>query len=219
MVAPPTSVQLRPKIDLLRDMIDRAGSAQGWLCDMDGTLADTMGLHFRSYATVLARYGGLLTRTDFDRLVGPPATVTIPLFMRAAGLDESNQPSVSEIHSAKKSVFAALVDAGEMVALPMAHLVAQSDPALAIAIVTSANRAGALVIVDALGIASRIAVIVTGEDVARGKPAPDPYVLGLNRLGLTAGECLAFEDHADGIASARSADLRVIDVAHLVLHR
>jgi sugar-phosphatase len=60
------------------------------------------------------------------------------------------------------------------------------------------------------------AVIVTAEDVARGKPAPDGFLLAARRLGFDAADCLVFEDAPAGIAAAQAAGaaLIVVTAAH-----
>ena len=56
-------------------------------------------------------------------------------------------------------------------------------------------------------------VLVSGDQVQRGKPAPDPYLEGARRLGRPPGSCIVVEDAPAGIASARAAGMRVIAVA------
>jgi sugar-phosphatase len=53
-------------------------------------------------------------------------------------------------------------------------------------------------------------VLVTGEDVERGKPFPDPYVLAARRLGVSPEHCVVFEDAPAGIEAARAAGVRAV---------
>jgi putative hydrolase of the HAD superfamily len=64
----------------------------------------------------------------------------------------------------------------------------------------------------ARGLLERFAAVVCREDVPRGKPAPDPYLSALERLGLAAGEAVAFEDSLPGHEAAAAAGLRVVVV-------
>ena len=60
--------------------------------------------------------------------------------------------------------------------------------------------------------------LVTGDDVERGKPAPDPYLLGARRLGFSASDCVVFEDAQAGALAARAAGVHmVIGVSALAL--
>ena len=182
------------------------------LFDLDGTLVDTMDLHFRAYQTVLSDLGGTLIRSDFSEIVGPPAEITVPRFVKAAGLDPASLPTMAEIHLRKKLAFAALIAEQPPPMLPAAHLLLRMCRTLAIAVVTSGNKSGADAILGAAGLIGALNALVTGDDVKHGKPYPDPYRLALSSLGCSANEALAFEDHDDGIQSATRAGLAVIDV-------
>ena len=199
----------------LAERIAAAGSFDAWLCDLDGTLAATMALHYRAYAAVFARLGGMLTRAGFDAHVGPPARVTIPLFARAAGLVPETLPETIALHAAKKVELDALVAAGEVEPLEAAELVRAAPPHIRIAVVTSGNRQGASAIVAAIGLKERVSFIVSGDDVTYGKPDPEPYVLAAKQLGVAPDRCLVLEDHPDGIASAKAAGMTVIDVTQV----
>lgn len=182
------------------------------LFDLDGTLVDTMDLHFLAYQQVFSDLGGTLSRSDYEATVGPPAGVTLSRFIRAAGLDPEGLPPVGEIHARKKRAFATLIAGQPPKTLPAADLLRRMSATLDIAVVTSGNRNGAGAILDATGLSGLIKTLVTGDDVSQGKPAPAPYALGLSRLNCPAGEAIAFEDHDDGILSATRAGLMVIDV-------
>jgi len=80
------------------------------------------------------------------------------------------------------------------------------------AIVTSGTRRLATTRLDYVGL-RRPAVLVTADDVRRGKPAPDPYLLAAERLGVEARRCVVVEDAPAGVASGRAAGARVIGVA------
>jgi sugar-phosphatase len=83
------------------------------------------------------------------------------------------------------------------------------------AIVTSATLELAERRLDAAGI-PRPGVMITAEDVTRGKPAPDGFALAAKRLGFDAADCLVFEDAPAGIAAgeAAGADVMVITATH-----
>jgi sugar-phosphatase len=83
------------------------------------------------------------------------------------------------------------------------------------AIVTSAPRALAEVRLRAVGLPVP-AVMITAEDVQRGKPDPQGFLLGAQRLGVIIGECLVFEDSPAGVAAARAAGADVAIVGGLV---
>jgi HAD superfamily hydrolase (TIGR01509 family) len=59
-------------------------------------------------------------------------------------------------------------------------------------------------------------VSVTGDEVTRGKPHPDPYLLAAERLGVDARDCVAIEDSPTGVRSALAAGCRVLGVPHVI---
>ena len=85
----------------------------------------------------------------------------------------------------------------------------------ATALVTMSWRRFATEVVDALPPASFDAIVV-GDDVDRGKPHPDPYLLAAERLGVDPRDCLAVEDSPTGVASALAAGCTVLAVPHMV---
>lgn len=182
------------------------------LFDLDGTLVDTMPLHYQAYARVFSRYGGTFRREDFDRLIGPPAAITVPQFARAAGLDSNETFTVAQVHAEKKSEFEHILKSARLDLLPAASLLRANHGDFQIAVVTSGNARGARAILEASGLWTHVEVLVSGDDVLRGKPDPEPYQLALSRLGKESKHGLAFEDHDNGIQSATCAGVPVIDV-------
>ncbi len=203
----------------LAALVARLPQRKAWLFDLDGTIVDTMPLHYRSYAALMRDHGGELTPAAFDAHVGPPARVAIPLFARAAGLDPASLPDLADLHARKKTLFRELLERNPPPLLPAGRLLASLPPGVRAAVVTSGNRDGATAILAAIGLSDRLDAIVTGDDVARGKPDPEPYAMARRALGAAPADCLAFEDHPDGIASARAAGVDTIDVVSATLLR
>ncbi|MFC3580152.1 HAD family hydrolase [Sphingomonas hylomeconis] len=196
----------------LGDAVRAAGPRAGWLCDLDGTVVDSMALHHRAYAMLFAELGGTLSRADFDAHVGPPARVTVPLFAQAAGLDPAALPDFAQLHARKKHFLQDILASSRPTELATAGLIRQAPADIAIAIVTSGNRDGAENILRSISLRERITALISGDDVTHGKPDPEPYATACHAMGLAPSACLAFEDHPDGIASAIAAGVDVIDV-------
>ncbi|MCX6485777.1 MAG: HAD-IA family hydrolase [Rhodoluna sp.] len=102
-----------------------------------------------------------------------------------------------------------LATAGLTVALPGSLALLSSLPAGSWTICTSAGLELGLARVRAAGLPVPSA-FVCGDDVEKGKPAPDPYLLGASRLGLLPSQCVVFEDAVAGVASARAAGVGVV---------
>jgi HAD superfamily hydrolase (TIGR01509 family) len=80
------------------------------------------------------------------------------------------------------------------------------------AVCTSAQRESARRMLDLLDLTSRFDAIITATDVTRGKPDPEPFQLAASRLNLAADSCIAFEDSANGLVSARAAGMYCVGV-------
>ena len=99
--------------------------------------------------------------------------------------------------------------ATEVVAIPGARRLLETSPAGSWAVVTSGGRAIATARMASAGLPSAD-VLVTSDDVERGKPFPDPYLLAAQRLGVSPQRCAVFEDAPAGIAAARAAGVETI---------
>jgi len=116
----------------------------------------------------------------------------------------------SDVAAATAELIQLEVDnAADVVPIAGARELLASIPAGRWAVVTSGGRAIATARMASAGLAPA-QVLVTGEDVDRGKPFPDPYLLAAERLGLPPERCAVFEDAPAGIAAARAAGVETI---------
>jgi HAD superfamily hydrolase (TIGR01509 family) len=171
------------------------------LFDLDGTLVQSDPLHAQVFVRMYAARGRSI---DFDyylsRIHGRQSRDS---FAEAFPGEDPDALAVE-----KEMIFlreyAALVP--PLPGIP-GFIDAARAAGLATAIVTNAPRANAHKMIAAIGLAGHFDTVVLAEDCPRGKPAPDPYLAALDRLGLPAARAIAFEDSAAGIAAARAADL------------
>jgi sugar-phosphatase len=176
---------------------DLLADAGGLLVDLDGTLVDSTVPVDRVWSAFAARHR--LDPAEVIRFAqGRPAGETVRHLIPA---------------SADPVMESALVDHAELrdttgvEALPgAAALLAGTTP---LAIVTSCSRALATVRLAAAGLPAP-AVLVSCDDVVRGKPDPACFRLGARRLRVPIGRCVALEDAPAGVAAARAAGARVI---------
>jgi beta-phosphoglucomutase len=180
---------------------------QAAIFDFDGTLVDTMPLHFESYRRAFAVHGVELSHDDFYRNVGGNARQTIPKFL--AG--RSMPCSVEELHVEKKRQLDVLLDTVEIPQLECAKLLFALRPIMKIAMASSGARRGIEKMLTKLGWSTLFDVVVAGEDAA-GKPAPDLFLLAAKNLNVAPAVCLAFEDTQDGVVAATAAGMTVFDV-------
>ena len=176
-----------------------------FLFDMDGTLLDSIPSAIRAWTAWANRHG-----IDVDALMavmhGVRAIETIRRFA---------PPGVDPQAEFEALLQAEIDDVADVVAIAGAAAFVGALPADRWAIVTSAPRSLAEVRLRAAGLAPP-AVMVTADDVSRGKPAPDCFLLAAERLGVAASDCLVWEDAPAGIAAgeAAGADVMVVTATH-----
>ncbi len=169
------------------------------LFDMDGTLINSIAVAERVWGA-WARRHGLDVATFLPTIHGR----RVPETIAATGIE-----GIDIEREAAGITAAELEDVEGIVPIAGAVDFLASVPADKQALVTSAPRALALRRLAAAGVPAP-RTIVAGEDVARGKPAPDPYLLAARRLGVDARECLVVEDIQAGITAAEAAGASVL---------
>lgn len=185
-------------------VIDPAATAAA-LFDMDGTLVD-------SSAAVHVAWGEFAERHGLDA----PELLAHVHGVRAVDTVRRFVPSADVVAETERLLAREIELVDRVTAIPGAVELLAALPAAGVptAIVTSAPRDLALVRLAAAGVPVP-EVFVTGEDVARGKPAPDGYLLAAERLGADPARCLVFEDADAGIRSGLAAGATVVVVGGL----
>ncbi|MGH7805738.1 MAG: HAD family hydrolase, partial [Candidatus Binatia bacterium] len=155
--------------------------------DLDGTLADTEPLHFTALAETLATVGISLGEADyFRRYLSLTDEAT---FARAIeDFDRADlRPRVDALVADKTSRFAMRLASGVPLLPGAASFVAEAAARGPVALVTGARRHEALAVLGMEALRDRFAVIVTADDVSRGKPDPEPYRRAFGELRSPAG--------------------------------
>jgi len=177
--------------------------------DMDGLLLDTELLWHRAEVALFARHGGEFSWEDKMRVIGTDFTFTGRYFAERLGLPETDGPMlVAEMADLMREELRR-----EVSHRPGAvELVARLRGRTRLGLASNSTRDLVDVALAAAGVTDAFDAIVTSNDVARPKPAPDLYLLACERLGVAPGECLALEDSASGITAAKAAGLTCIAV-------
>jgi HAD superfamily hydrolase (TIGR01509 family) len=184
--------------------------------DVDGTLAETEELHREAFNEAF-RAAGLDWHWD-QTLYAELLTVTggkerIAFFQQHAGIAHPlDTARIAALHADKTARYTARVNAGGVTLRPgirrLLHEAHDAGVRLAIATTTSLPNVEALL--ASAGHLPAFDVIAAGDQVKAKKPAPDIFLLALEKLALPPEACLAFEDTTNGVASARAAGLRCI---------
>jgi HAD superfamily hydrolase (TIGR01509 family) len=189
--------------------------------DVDGTLAETEEVHRRAFNRAFAEFGvGWVwdepLYRDLLRVTG--GKERIAHFCKEVEGDAEMDPVViSELHQRKTAIYTGMVAAGDVALRPgvPAFLDAARSSGVTLAIATTTTPANVEALLRAaLGVNWReiFPVVAAGDMVERKKPAPDVYLLALERLGRDADRCIAVEDSRNGVVAAKAAGLRVIGV-------
>jgi len=179
-----------------------------YLFDCDGTLADTMPLHYRAWQRVLADHGTSITEDFFYGLGGMPTRSMFELLRDAHELRIADMDAAIEL---KEQYFSALIHEVKPIVpvLDFARLHAGKVP---LAVVSGGLRKYVELTLDALGIQSLFATVVCVEDCLRAKPFPDPFLEAARRLDVSVGDCLVFEDSPLGVEAAAAAGMQSVFV-------
>jgi sugar-phosphatase len=174
--------------------------AEALLFDLDGTLVYSLPAVERAWKT-FARRHSLDEATIFEKIHGRRSIDSIRLLL-------------PEVDSLEEDAFIRNLESNDtegVVPLPGALALLESIPTRRWGIVTSGTSDVALARWKAAGL-PKPEVFVFGEEVENGKPAPDPFLLGAERLGVEHSRCIGFEDTAAGLASISAAGMVAIGV-------
>jgi HAD superfamily hydrolase (TIGR01509 family) len=182
---------------------------QALLFDFDGVLADTEPLHCFCWQEVLAKEGIPL---DWEFYRKECVGLSEREFLSAIGRRASPVRTADELwplYPLKQKLFAEEAMRREVIPWATRSAV-KSLQGMPLAVVTSSCRAEIEPILKKEGVFEWLHVCVYGDEVERLKPAPDPYLLALERLGVKQG--VVFEDSEAGMTSAREAGCTVVQV-------
>jgi len=174
------------------------GGLQAVLFDMDGLLVDSEPLWFEVETEIMARMGSAWTRADQQRLVGGPLSHSLG-YMLARAARPAPEETVARWLAGG---ITGLVRRHGVPMMPGARelLAEVSAAGVPCALVTSAQRDLMDAVLETVGVT--FIATVCADDVRRGKPDPEPFLLVAGLLGLDPGGCVALEDSPNGVASA-----------------
>lgn len=178
--------------------------------DLDGTVVDNMALHAEAFAVFAERHGlPALTPADRAKLDGRRNSEIFPvLFDRAMTREEwlayehEKEGLYRELSRGRLTLVAGLPALLE-------RLVAQR---VTVALATSAPELNVAHTLNETGLTGAFPTIVRGDQVPRGKPAPDVFIEASRQLNVPAADCVVFEDAPMGIVAATAAGMRIVAV-------
>lgn len=178
--------------------------------DMDGVLVDSYYAHYESWRRLAARQGRNISLAEFDATFGRTSREVIAaLWPDVAG----DARKVAEWDRCKEALFREIL-AGNFPAMPGAvRLVRQLwEAGIPVALGSSGPPENVALVLERLGLRPRLAALVTGAEVRRGKPDPEVFLLAAFRLGLPPRRCVVVEDAPAGIEAAHRAGMPAVGV-------
>jgi beta-phosphoglucomutase family hydrolase len=174
---------------------------QAAIFDMDGTLVHTEPLHLQSWTRALSELGIELDVEQYNLHISgrPSREITRDLF--------GFTPELSEDLSRRLTSVFWEIAPGNVEPLPGVRAFLTRIADIPKGVATSARRHSAARMLEELGLIDYFGAIVTADDIDRGKPEPDIFLVAAERLDIAPGQCVVFEDSIAGVAAAKAAGM------------
>lgn len=189
-------------------------AAPAYIFDNDGTLVDTESIWIEAYVRLLSRYGIEHSLAIHRSMMGlSPRDCVLAMQRAYPGLPQGDDATDQLLQERRRLFQEARAEQGiHLLPGVVDFLAAAHQQGKRLAMATSASREDIATQLDLLGWRDRFEVIVTADDIRRHKPAPDVYLEAARQLGVEPSHCLAFEDAANGLLSAKAAGMPVVFV-------
>ena len=184
------------------------GPFKAYLFDCDGTIVDSMPLHYVAWKRVLGEWNCEFAEELFYAWGGMPVAEIIATLNQRHGL----AMPVEEIARRKEQLYFDILPELKAVPEVLEHI-EFSHGHIPFAVVSGSTRDSVTRSLKALGILDRFDTLVCAGDYARSKPDPEPFLLAAERLGVAPEDCLVFEDTEMGIEAATAAGMASVKIA------
>ncbi len=180
---------------------------KGLIFDCDGTLADTMPLHWRAWQTIARRYRLDFPEERFYALGGVPSRDILKMLSAEQGIPLNHLHVAHEKEAEYLPLISQVEPINSVVSIAREH-----HGKIPLAIATGGTRKVITQVLAHLQIAHLFDALVTSEDVQNQKPAPDIFLEAARRIGIAPQHCRAFEDTDLGMQAIRAAGMDAVDV-------
>jgi beta-phosphoglucomutase-like phosphatase (HAD superfamily) len=186
-------------------------SPRGIIFDCDGTLADTMPLHWRAWRVITERHRLHLPEERFYALGGLPSRDILKMLSQEQGIPLDHLAVAREKEAEYRPLIAQVEPINTVVGIAR-----ENYGRIPLAVASGGTRVIIEQVLDHLGIRHLFKDIVTSEDVANQKPAPDIFIEAARRIGVAPRFCRAYEDTDLGMQAIRAAGMEAVDVRRLL---
>ena len=191
-----------------------ASFPRGIIFDCDGTLADTMPLHWRAWQVIAKRHGFSLPEERFYSLGGVPSRDILRVLSTEQGIPLDPLTVARE----KEAVYLPLIAQVEPINT-VVGVARENYGKIPLAVASGGTKSIIEQVLAHLGIRDLFQAIVTSEDIVNQKPAPDIFLEAARRLGVPPQFCRAYEDTDLGMKAIRAAGMEAVDVRKLLVKR
>lgn len=178
------------------------GNFAAYIFDCDGTLGDTMPLHYSAWCAALKEHDCDFPEAQFYELGGVPTERIVEILNERHGY---HMP-VKETAQYKEEIYLRGIEQIAPIE-PVVAIVHEVYGKLPIGVASGGHRHIVRRTLSCLGILEKFDTVVCAEDYRQGKPHPDPFLTAAERLGVLPEKCLVFEDTNTGVQAARAAGM------------
>jgi beta-phosphoglucomutase family hydrolase len=183
------------------------GNFQAYLFDCDGTVADSMPLHYRAWKQALAEWGCQFEEKCFYAMGGMPVKEIIATL----GKEQALELPVDAVSHRKESLYYELLSELRAVPEVLEHVQAQHGR-IPLAVVSGSSRESVTASLKMLNLLDRFNVLVCAGEYAKSKPDPEAFLVAASKLDVDPQSCLVFEDTDLGIEAAKAAGMAWVKV-------
>lgn len=183
------------------------GSYEAYLFDCDGTIADSMPLHYAAWSRALGEWKCIFDQDLFYASAGKPPSEIIAMLNERDGL---SMPVV-KVAERKEQLYYELLPELKAVAEVLEHIEA-SEGRIPYAVVSGSKRDSVVASLTRLGLLKKFQALICEGDYRNSKPHPEPFLLAAEQLGVPPERCLVFEDSDLGIQAATAAGMASVKV-------
>lgn len=187
---------------------------RGLIFDFDGTLVDSMPLHWRAWDSVCQRHGIEFSEQRHNSLGGMPSRKILAMLKKEQGLDFDPAALSRE----KEEAYLPLMGEVKLIE-PVTAIAREHRGKIPMSIATGGRTQFIEPLLEQVGIADWFCALVTSDDVVNPKPAPDTFLKAAALMGVPAEDCRAYEDTDLGLQSIRAAGMDAVDVREILQPR
>ena len=182
-------------------------NCNGLIFDCDGTLADTMPLHFKAWRSVANKYGIKFNEDRFYAMAGQPTIHIVKVLLA----EQSIAGDAAAISQEKEDAFLEFMPEVQAIE-PIVEIARRFHGKRPMGVGSGSNRDVVFEVLKLIGVGDLFEVVVGAEDTQRHKPEPDVFLEVARQIKVAPSDCIAYEDADLGIEAARRAGMKHFDI-------